>query len=79
MFGTDSLSETESCIATRQNKVVAPEVVSALFYDFFFFFFFFVVVVVVVLGRSALCINDHRKQKQSLMQASLAFYEKFPV
>ena len=32
-----------------------------------------------VLGRSALCINDHRTQNQSLKQAPLAFYEKFPV
>ena len=36
-------------------------------------------VVVLVLGRSALCINVHRTQSQSLKHAPLAFYEKFPV
>ena len=51
MFGADSLSETECCIATRQNKMAAPDVVSALFKKlnvvffflllFFFFFLFF--------------------------------------
>ena len=46
---------------------------------FFFFFWFFVVVLVLVLGLSALCINDHRTQNQSLKQATLAFYDKFPV
>ena len=74
-FGADSLSETERCIATRQNKMAAPDVVSARFRKLNVFFF----VVVLVLGRSALCINDHRTQNQSLKQAPLAFYEKFPV
>ena len=32
-----------------------------------------------ILGWSTLCINDHRTQNQSLKQALLAFYEKFPV
>ena len=71
IFGADSLSETERCIATRQNKMAAPDVVSARFRKLNVFFF---VVVVLVLGRSTLCINDHRTQNQSL-----AFYEKFPV
>ena len=31
VFGADMLSETEHCIATRQNKRVAPSVVSACF------------------------------------------------
>ena len=31
VFGADSLSETERCIATRQNKMAAPDVVSARF------------------------------------------------
>ena len=83
VFGAASLSETERCIATRQNKMAAPDVVSAHFKKlnvFFFVFFFFVfVVVVVVLGRSPLCIKDNRTQNQSLQQAPLAFYEKFPV
>ena len=69
MFGADSLSETERCIATRQNKMAAPNVVSARFILFLFS----------VLGRSGLCINDHRTQNQSLKQAPLVFYEKFPV
>ena len=73
MFGADSLSETECCIATRQNKMVAPDVVSARFKKLNVF------VVVVVLGQSALCINDHRTQKQLLKPAPLAFYEKFPL
>ena len=73
MFGADSLSETERCIATRQNKMAAPDVVSARFKKLNVF------VVVVVLGRSALCINDYRTQNQSLKQAPIAFYEKFPV
>ena len=55
MFGADSLSETERCIATRQNKMAASDVVSGRFKKLNVF-----VVVVVVLGRSALCINDHR-------------------
>ena len=38
-----------------------------------FLFLFF------ILGRSGLCINDHRTQNQSLKQAPLVFYEKFPV
>ena len=67
MFGADSLSETERCIATRQNKMATPDVVSDRFKKLNVF-------VVVVLGRSALCINDHRTQNQSL-----AFYEKFPL
>ena len=29
--GADSLSETERCIATRQNKMAAPDVVGARF------------------------------------------------
>ena len=29
MFGADLLSETDPCIATRQNKMAAPDVVSA--------------------------------------------------
>ena len=29
MFGADSLSETERCIATRLNKMAAPDVVGA--------------------------------------------------
>ena len=74
----DSLSETDRCIATRQNKMAAPDVVSARFKKlnvcFFFLFFFFFVVVVFVLGRNALCRNDHRTQNQSLNQALLAFF-----
>ena len=31
MYGADSLSEMECCIATRQNKMAAPDVVSARF------------------------------------------------
>ena len=31
VFGADSLSETERCIATSQNKMAAPNVVSARF------------------------------------------------
>ena len=31
VFGADSLSETERCIATRQNKMAAPDEVSARF------------------------------------------------
>ena len=31
VFGADSLSETERCIATRQNKMAAPDMVSARF------------------------------------------------
>ena len=54
MFGADSLSKTERCIATRQYKMSAPDIVSARFKKLNVFFFF----VVVVLGRSALCIND---------------------
>ena len=73
MFGADSLSETERCIATRQNKMAAPDVVSGRFKKLNVF------VIVVVVGRSALCINDHRTQNQSLKQARLAFYEKFSV
>ena len=85
VFGADSLSETERCIATRQNKMAAPDVVSARFKKLNAFFFclfvlFFVFVdVFLVLGRSALCINDHRTHNQSLKQEPLAFYEKFPV
>ena len=75
VFEADSLSETERCIATRQNKMAAPNVISARFKKLNVAF---LVVVVVVLGRSALCINDHRTQNQSLKQAPLAFYEKFP-
>ena len=71
------MSETERCIATRQNKMAAPDVVSARFKKLNVFFFF--VVVVVHVGRRALCIYDHRTQNQSLKQAPLAFYEKFPV
>ena len=74
VFGADPLSETERCIATRQNKMAAPDVVSARFKKLNVFF-----VVVPVLGRRALCIYDHRTQNQSLKQAPLAFYEKFPV
>ena len=54
VFEADSLSERERCIATRQNKMAAPDVVSARFKKlnvFFFLLFFFVVVVVP--GRSA--------------------------
>ena len=71
VFGADSLSETVRCIATRQNKMAAPDVVSARLKKLSVFVF--------VLGRSALCINDHRTQNKSLKQAPLAFYEKFPV
>ena len=42
VFGADSLSETERCIAIRQNKMAEADVVSARFKCFF--------VVVVVLG-----------------------------
>ena len=76
MFGVDSPSKKECCIATRQNKMAAPDVVSARFKKLNVFDFF---VVVVILGQSALCINDHRTQNQLLKQALLAFYEKFPV
>ena len=44
-----------------------------------FFCFCFFCCCFFVLERSALCINDHRTQNQSLKQAPLAFYEKFPV
>ena len=63
MFGADSLSETERCIASRQNQRAAPDVVSARFKKLNVFFFY---VVVVALGRSALNIDDHRIQNQSL-------------
>ena len=75
VFGADSLSETERCIASRQNQRAAPDVVNARFKKLNVFFFY----VVVALGRSALCIDDHRIQNQSLKLAPLAFYEKIPV
>ena len=50
VFGDDLLSETERCIATRQNKMDDLHV-----------------------------HKWHRTQNQSLKQAPLAFYEKFPV
>ena len=31
LFGADSLSETERCIAARQNQMTAPNIVSAHF------------------------------------------------
>ena len=74
VFGADSLSETERCIATRQNKMAAPDVVCAPFKKLNIFFFSFVFFFFVVLGQSAL-----RTQNQSLKQAPLAFYEKLPV
>ena len=73
VFGADSLSETECCTATRQNKMAGPNIVCARFKKLNVF------AAVVVLGWSALCINDHRTQNQSPKQASLAFYKKFPV
>ena len=76
VFGTDSLSETERCIATRQNKMATPDVVTSGFKKLHFYYFF-VVLVVVVLGRSALCINDHRTQNQSLKQARSLFKRNY--
>ena len=69
-----SLSETERCIATRQNKMEAPDEVGARFKKLNVFLVF-----LVFLDQSALCINDHKTQNQSLKQAPLAFYEKFSV
>ena len=68
-----SLSETECCIATRQNKMTAPNVVNARFTKLNVFLFLFF-----VLGRSGLCINDHRTQNQSLKQAPLVFLREIP-
>ena len=67
MFGPDAVWN-RTLRSTRQSKMAAPDVVSARFKKWFFV----VVVVAVVLGRSALCINDHRTQNQSLKQAPLA-------
>ena len=66
--GADSPSETDRCIATRQNKMAVPDVVGVRFKKLNVLVFF-------VLGQSALCRNDHRTQNQSLKQAPLAFYE----
>ena len=41
VFGADLLSETDHCIATRQNKMAAPDVVSARFKKLNVFLFFF--------------------------------------
>ena len=65
MFGADPLSETDCCIATRQNKMAAPILRDEMFLIYF-----------IVLRWRALCRNDHRTQHQSLKQV---FYEKFLV
>ena len=73
VFGADLLSETECCIATRQNKMAAPDLVNAGFKKIKIFLFLFF-----VLGQSGWCIHDHRTQNQSLKQAPLVFYENLP-